>query len=146
MSDIYTSKEQLKALLSDYKEQRGFTMFIDLSAVDYLKPTVHTEVFYWLRNPITLERVRILVSIARDEPLPTVIDLWRGADWYERELFDLFGIQFIGHPDLKRILLPDGWKGHPLRRDYALMEEPVQFVNGIHPKVPSEMIPYVPSR
>jgi len=69
--------------------------------------------------------------------------LWEGADWYERELYDLFGLYFDGHPDLKRILMPDDWKGHPLRRDYALTEEPVEFKHGVKPKVPSEVIPYV---
>ena len=83
------------------------------------------------------------VSLARGEEIQTVTDLWAGADWYERELYDLFGIHFHGHPDLTRILMPDDWHGHPLRKDYALTEEPVEFKHGVKPKLPSQIIPNV---
>lgn len=130
-------KEVLAYLQPDYK------VLMDLTGVDYLLPSKRTKVVYWLHNPDNRERLRIVVYAERDEALPTVTDLWPGADWYERELYDLFGVKFDGHPELKRILMPDDWVGHPLRRDYALTEEPVEFKHGVKPKVPSEIIPYV---
>lgn len=138
-------KEGLKEVLSFFKNtpEPGFEVLIDLTAVDYLEPKKHTKIVYWLHNPSNFERVRIILYVAREEKLPSISDLWEGADWYEREIFDLFGVPFEGHPDMKRILMPDDWKGHPLRKDYALTEEPVQFKHGVKPKVPSEIIPKV---
>ncbi len=98
---------------------------------------------YFLQNPTTFERLRIAVVVMRGEKLPSAVDLWPGANWYERELYDMFGVGFLGHPDLKRILMPDHWVGHPMRRDYALGEEPVEFKHGVEPKCPSEIIPHV---
>lgn len=141
---LHVTKAQLKRVLSFLKNgKESFEVLMDLTGVDYIQPHKHTQVVYWLHNPTNLTRIRVIVPVERDEALPSVVDLWKGADWYERELYDLFGIVFDGHPDLKRILMPDDWKGHPLRRDYALTEEPVQFKNDVKPKVPSEIIPYV---
>jgi NADH-quinone oxidoreductase subunit C len=108
--------------------------------VDYLEPEQYSKIVYWLHNPVTMERIRVVLCVKREETLPSVVSLWEGADWYERELFDMFGVQFDGHPDLKRILMPDDWVGHPMRRDYPLTEEPVEFVHGAKPKIPSEII------
>lgn len=139
---VEVHKENLKEVLS-FLKRAEYEVLTDLTGVDYLHPEKRTKVVYWLQNPHNYERVRIVVFVGRDEAVPSVIDLWAGADWYERELFDLFGVRFEGHPDLKRILMPDDWHGHPLRRDYALTEEPVEFKHGVKPKVPSEIIPAV---
>lgn len=142
-STLEMQNESLKEVLSFLKSASGYEVLMDLTGVDYLKPEKRTKVVYWLHNPTTLERIRITVFAERGGVLPSVVDLWAGANWYERELYDLFGLKFDGHPDLKRILMPDDWEGHPLLRDYALTEESVQFKHGVKPKVPSEIIPYV---
>jgi NADH/F420H2 dehydrogenase subunit C len=72
-------------------------------------------------------RVRLQVWLDDGEPVPTVLPVWPAADWHEREAFDLMGITFSGHPNLKRILLDDDWEGHPLRKDYPIGGEPVRF-------------------
>ena len=118
---------------------------MDLTGVDYLEPVPRTKVVYWLHNPSNNNRLRIVIWVERNETIPSVCDIWAGANWYERELYDLFGVRFAGHPNYKRILMPDDWKGHPLRKDYPLTEEIVEFKHGVKPKIPSEIIPYVKS-
>lgn len=138
---IEVRKEHLLKVLTDLKQSSGYEVLMDLTGVDYLEPTKRTKVIYFLHHPKNFTRLRVASYAARNETLPSVTSLWEGADWYERELYDLFGISFEGHPDLKRILMPDDWVGHPLRRDYALTEESVEFKHGVKPKVPSEIIP-----
>ena len=121
----------------------GYEVLMDLTGIDYLLPEPHTQIIYVLHNPTNFERLIVKISLKRNESLPSITDLWEGADWYERELYDMFGVQIEGHPDMKRILMPDDWVGHPLQRDYALTEESVQFKHGVKPKIPSEIIPYV---
>lgn len=135
---LLTSLQHLKDLLAELKTE--YPVLMDLTAVDYVE---HLDLYYFLHDPRSLKRIRVVAACARNEVAPTVTDLWPGADWYERELFDLFGVHFNGHPDLKRILLPDDFHGHPLRKDFALKEEPVEFKHGVKPKIPSDVIPNV---
>jgi NADH/F420H2 dehydrogenase subunit C len=120
----------LHARLSDLKRE-GFTMLLDIGGVDYLERTPRFEVVYHLlkmpvkRSSVTEvgkpQRMRILCGVPAENPvLPTVTDLWLSADWAEREIFDLVGVRFDGHPDLRRIQMPNDWEGHPLRKDYPL--------------------------
>lgn len=139
---VEVCKENLIEVLSFLKQtpEPGYEVLMDLTGVDYLGPVKRTKVVYLLHNPSDFGRLRVIVFVEREEKLPSVTSLWEGANWYERELFDLFGVGFEGHPDLKRILMPDDWHGHPLRRDYPLTEEPVEFKHGVKPKIPSEII------
>ena len=139
---VEIKKEDLLETLTVLK-QGGFRVLMDLTAVDFIEPKKVTHVLYFLHNPESLEKIRIAVHAERGESLPTATKLFAGADWYEREVFDMFGVPFTDHPDLKRILMPDDWKGHPMRKDYSLTEESVEFKHDVKPKVPSTIIPYV---
>jgi len=111
---------QLHARLADLK-RAGFTVLLDVGAVDYPQRSPRFDVVYHLLNLSKTQRFRILCGVAGDDPkLPTATDLWKSADWAEREIYDLFGISFEGHPDLRRIQMPNDWEGHPLRKDYPL--------------------------
>ncbi len=124
----------------------GFRMLTDLTAVDRHPAVPRFEVVYLLTSLEPRGRVRLKVQVAADDTVvPSATALWPAANWLEREVFDLFGIRFEGHPDLRRILLPDEWEGYPLRKDAPLVEEPVEFV-GHTPKVPSQIIPKSPPR
>jgi NADH-quinone oxidoreductase subunit C len=70
----------------------------------------------------------VKTQIAEGDHIPSAVSIWAAANWLEREAYDMFGIQFDGHPELKRILLPDGWKGHPLRKDYGIIEQDSEWV------------------
>ena len=96
-------------------------MLLDVGAVDYPERTPRFDVVYHLLNLRETKRVRLLCGVPGDDTkLATATDLWKSADWAEREIFDLFGISFEGHPDLRRIQMPNDWEGHPLRKDYPL--------------------------
>ncbi|MEZ5166272.1 MAG: NADH-quinone oxidoreductase subunit C [Acidimicrobiales bacterium] len=117
----------------------GFDQLIDLTAVDYLTygaprglpaeiAAERFEVVAQLINHITGERIRLRVQVPADAPeVPTLFDLWPGSEALEREVFDMFGVVFTDHPDMSRILMPDDWNGHPLRKDYGIGNIPVQF-------------------
>ena len=111
-------------LLSSLKSDHGFDMLIDLTAVDYLEYEGATDrfgVLYMLLNVTTGERLIVRTAVNLPDPkLPTVYSLWRSCDWLEREVFDMFGIVFEGHPDLRRILMPEEFTSFPLRKDYPL--------------------------
>jgi NADH-quinone oxidoreductase subunit C len=109
--------------------EAGFTMFIDLCAVDYLRREEgRFEVVVNLVDTEEGRRVRLLTGVPGDDPTaPSLTGVFPGANFYEREAYDLFGIVFEGHPDLTRLLLPDDWEGHPLRKDAPVGSVPVQF-------------------
>jgi NADH/F420H2 dehydrogenase subunit C len=120
---------QLRARLEALKAG-GWTMLLDLGAVDYLQRKPRFDVVYHLLTLPTKKssvaevgnppRMRILCGVDDGERLPTVTDLWKSADWAEREVYDLFGVVFEGHPDLRRIQMPHDWEGYPLRKDYPM--------------------------
>lgn len=101
--------------------QLSFNYLTDLCGVDYFPREPRFEVVYHLCSLNTRRRLRLKVPLLEACPkLSSVTPLWKGAEWLEREVYDLLGITFVGHPDLRRILLPPDWQGHPLRKDYPL--------------------------
>ncbi|HXG76511.1 MAG TPA: NADH-quinone oxidoreductase subunit C [Gaiellaceae bacterium] len=91
------------------------------------KPKRFSVSYHLLRVSDDPARLRVQVWVEDGEPVPTVIEVWPSADWYEREQWDLLGIPFAGHPNLVRLLMPEDWEGHPLRKDYPVGGEPVRF-------------------
>ncbi len=98
-----------------------FNLLSSISAVDFFPVEPRFELNYHLVSIPRRAKVRLRVRLPGDNPaVESVTSVWPGADWMEREAFDLFGIRFEGHPDLRRILLPEDWEGHPLRKDYPV--------------------------
>ncbi|WAJ31091.1 NADH-quinone oxidoreductase subunit C [Antarcticirhabdus aurantiaca] len=100
--------------------QTRFVCFIDVCGVDYPNREKRFEVVTHLLSPQQNQRIRLKLSVAEDETVPSLTGLYPGADWFEREAYDLYGILFTGHPDLRRILTDYGFEGHPLRKDFPL--------------------------
>ena len=105
----------------------GFDFLVDLFGYDTPERPARFDVVYLLHRMSDGVRTRLKVQVADGEAVPTITDLYPNADWYEREVYDLYGVPFSGHPDLRRILLPDDWIGHPLRRDHPLGGEVVDY-------------------
>jgi len=98
-----------------------FIAFTDVTAVDFHpRRTPRFDVIYHFVSPHRRARVRLKVRVGQDQSVPTVSTIWSGAGWCEREVFDLFGIFFDDHPDMRRLMMPEDWEGHPLRKDYPV--------------------------
>lgn len=122
---IFVPPAQLIAALRILKQECGFALLAELGGTDYLGYPGHTrsrfEVHYVLLNLDTSERVVVKTGVDDPEPtLPSAVCLWEGANWMEREVYDMYGITFAGHPDLRRILMPEEFTAYPLRKDYPL--------------------------
>ena len=107
------------AFLGAMKDKHGFDFLTDYTATDEESDPRFFLVIH-LMSMETKARIRIKIKVAENQSFPTLIPLWEGANWAEREIFDMFGIHFEGHPDLRRILMDQRWEGHPLRKDYPL--------------------------
>ncbi len=110
------------------RDEEKFDMLSDLTAVDWPKREKRFDVVLNLYSFAKNERLRLKVHAADAEEVPSVVSVWPAANWQEREVFDMFGIVFSGHPDLKRILLPDEWQGYPLRKDYDILQQDTAWV------------------
>ena len=121
---VVVPREHIGGACEFYKSTPGleFTMLADLCGVDRgPEEAPRFEVNYHLFSTTKFHRLRLKVLLAEDDArVPTVTSVWRTANWHERETFDMFGVVFDGHPDLRRILLPDDWQGHALRKDFPL--------------------------
>lgn len=112
------------SFLHDSPELR-FDMLVALTAADYAeKKPVRFEMVYQLLSTSRCGAIRIKAPVPEDDcTIASVSDIWKGANWFERECFDMFGITFTNHPELRRILMPEDWQGHPLRKDYPLQSD-----------------------
>jgi NADH-quinone oxidoreductase subunit C len=110
------------------RDEEQFDYCVDITAVHYPKREKQFDVVWILYSFARNERVRVKTQIADGASIPSSVAIWPTANWLEREVYDMFGIQFDGHPDLKRILLPDGWKGYPLRKDYDILQQDKEWV------------------
>lgn len=141
---LFVEPENILPLMLELRDQFEFNMCMDVTAVDYYpqeQPRFH--VVYQLYSMPHNARVQVRTKLNGNAPtLDSVQGIYAGANWKEREVYDLFGIKFTGHPDLRRMVMPEDWVGHPLRKDYPLGYEEVQFtfnfdeimINKPHPK------------
>ena len=118
----------LHELLQVLRDQEEFDYCVDVTALHYPQREKQFDVIWILYSFAHNERIRVKTMIGDGESLPSSTAIWATANWLEREVYDMFGIKFDGHPDLKRILLPDGWKGHPLRKDYGIIQQDNEWV------------------
>jgi NADH-quinone oxidoreductase subunit C len=136
---MHVPRERLADLVMELRDEYGFNMCVDVTAVDYtayesprdLPEGVDPERFEIVVGLLSMRertRLRLRVQVPESDPtVPTLFEVHPGAEALEREVFDMFGIRFEGHPDLTRILMPEDWIGHPLRKDYSIGRIPVQF-------------------
>src|SRR5438552_12604547 len=136
---LFAPRERLAEIVMDLRDEHGFNMCVDVTAVDYaafeaprnLPDGVAAERFELVVGLLSMRdraRLRLRVQVPEDDPVvPTLFEVHPGTEALEREVFDMFGIRFDGHPDLTRILMPEEWIGYPLRKDYAIGSIPVQF-------------------
>jgi NADH-quinone oxidoreductase subunit C len=115
-------------LLRLLRDEEQFDYCVDVTAVHYPKRERQFDIVWILYSFPKNERMRVKTEIKDGESIPSCVAIWGTANWLEREAFDMFGIRFEGHPDMKRILLPDGWKGHPLRKDYGIIQQDQEWV------------------
>lgn len=140
---IVVSRERALEILQTLRDESAFSFnfLSDMTAVDWLDRTPRFDVVYHLRSLTHGHRLRVKIGVQGAEPwVNSVSGLWKSADWLERECYDMFGIRFEGHPDLRRILLYDSFTGHPLRKDYPYnRRQPIiEEVDPVtHPRSPS---------
>jgi NADH-quinone oxidoreductase subunit C len=115
-------------VLSILRAEHEFDYCVDITAVHYPKRELQFELVWVLYSFARNERMRVKTQVKDGEPVPSAVSIWPAANWLERECYDMFGITFSGHPDLRRILLPDGWKGFPLRKDYSILQQDQDWV------------------
>jgi NADH-quinone oxidoreductase subunit C len=125
---ILVDSRVVAELLRVLCDEETFDYCVDVTALHYPEREKQFDVIWILYSFAGNERIRVKTMIADGESVGSVVSIWPAANWLEREVFDMFGIRFEGHPDLKRILLPDGWKGHPLRKDYGIIQQDQEWV------------------
>jgi NADH-quinone oxidoreductase subunit C len=125
---ITVERARLAEIALYTRDEEKFDMLSDLTAVDWPKREKRFDVVLNLYSFAKNERLRLKARAGDGEQVPSTVGVWLAADWLEREVFDMFGIVFSGHPNLKRILLPDEWQGYPLRKDYDILQQDTAWV------------------
>jgi NADH-quinone oxidoreductase subunit C/D len=138
-------KDSARDVLRFLKEKGFFNFLMNITGVDYPERAKRFEVNYELFNTHDFSRLRVKAQVGENESIPSLISVWKGADWFEREIYDMFGVKFEGHPNLRRILTHHEFVGHPLRKDYNADHQqpchtalPIHFDNGTEPKTKVE--------
>lgn len=128
MDVLVVEPARLSEVMTLLRDDLGFAMLLDVTAVDWLPRVPRFDVNYQLESLTTGARLRVKVRLDGDQPhVASVVGIWPTADWLEREVYDLMGVVFEGHPNLTRILMPQDWIGHPLRKDYPVGGVPVEY-------------------
>jgi NADH-quinone oxidoreductase subunit C len=125
---LVVEREKLVEISTYARDGEDFDYLVDLTAVDWPKREKRFDVVLILYSFKKNERLRIKAHAAEGEKVPSVTGVWGAANWLEREVFDMFGIRFEGHPNLSRILLPEEWQGYPLRKDYDILTQDTAWV------------------
>ncbi len=125
---MVVDRSLIPEILQVLRNDESFDYCVDITAVHYPKREKQFDVVWVLYSFERNERIRVKTQIGEGESIASSVPIWTTANWLEREVYDMFGIRFDGHPDLKRILLPDGWKGFPLRKDYGILQQDNEWV------------------
>jgi len=124
---ISVKLESVKALLKYCRDELNFDYLVDISSVDHFETEPRFEMVYELYGYGHHQHLRVKSPVSEDESVPTVSDIWPTANWHEREVYDMMGITFDGHPDLRRILMWEGYPFYPLRKDFPLAGKPSEM-------------------
>ena len=125
---IVANPEAVVPILEYLKLEADFDYLVDITAVDWLKRPERFDLVYIVYSFHRNERVRVKTHISDGYKPETAVGVHLTANWLEREVFDMFGIEFAGHPDMRRILMPEEWQGHPLRKDYSILQQDQRWV------------------
>ncbi len=117
---LYVAPAAITAVARYLRDNAGYARLTAVTAVDWWPREPRFEVIYFLHSLQRNTRLRIVVKARESDAVESVSRIWRSANWYEREVFDLFGVQFFNHPNLERIMMPADWEGYPLRKDYPV--------------------------
>ena len=124
---VVVKLEALKEILVYCHQDLGYDFLLDVSSVDNMGEDPRFEIVYELATTDDRKHLRVKAPVSEDEEVPTAVDLWKTANWHEREVYDMMGLRFTGHPNLKRILMWEGYPYHPLRKEFPLAGKPSEM-------------------